>query len=100
MRIRRTIEPLSEPQGSMPAAPNSSAPSSLLTVPEVAEMLSCSTRYVRKLISAGALRVFRPSSTIVRVHLASLNQFIDERSSGGSASRAERKDILRNVGQY
>jgi excisionase family DNA binding protein len=58
----------------------------LLTTNEAADVMRCSERKVRGLIYAGALRVFRSGTKIVRVHRASLDQYIAACSSGGQAA--------------
>ncbi|MBM4012783.1 MAG: helix-turn-helix domain-containing protein [Planctomycetes bacterium] len=81
--------------GAEPQQPSLGWGSDLLTVTEVAAILSCCPRFVRKLIARHRLRVFRPSATMVRVHRSSLDEFIESFSSGGSTvHRSKAKNIL------
>jgi excisionase family DNA binding protein len=57
----------------------------LMTTQDVARALQCSERYVRYLIRAGALRVFKPSAKLLRVYPDSVEDFVSARSFGGAS---------------
>jgi excisionase family DNA binding protein len=57
-----------------------------LTLAEVAEMIGCTRRFLETRIQDGELKVFRPSSRIVRVRKSELERWIEQFSSGGKRS--------------
>jgi excisionase family DNA binding protein len=59
-------------------------PLAFLTLAEVAEEIGCTRRFLETRIEDGELKVFKPSSGIVRVRRAELEKWIERYSSGGS----------------
>jgi excisionase family DNA binding protein len=55
-----------------------------LTLPEVANMIGCTRRFLETRIHDGELKVFRPSSRIVRVRRMELERWIEQFSYGGT----------------
>jgi excisionase family DNA binding protein len=55
-----------------------------LTLPEVAQMVGCSRRFLEKAVTRGELRAFRPSSRIVRIRRFELEQWIEMKTSAPS----------------
>jgi excisionase family DNA binding protein len=54
-----------------------------LTLAEIAEMVGCTRRFLEMRIRDGELKVFRPSSRIVRVRKSEFERWIEQFSSGG-----------------
>jgi excisionase family DNA binding protein len=54
-----------------------------LTLPEAAEIVGCSRRFLEKKIRDGELRAFKPSSRIARIRKVELERWIELRSLGG-----------------
>jgi len=71
----------------------------LMTVKEVACELSCSVRYVQKLMARGAFKIYKPSKTFTRVHRSSLLAHIESMSSGGLKPRRPEKGSLHQLHQ-
>ena len=53
-------------------------------LPEAAEEIGCSRRFLEKTVERGELKVFRPSSRIVRVRRAEFEKWIEQHSLGGN----------------
>src|ERR1700757_4371869 len=53
-------------------------PATYLTVNETAEILRCTTDYVRRLIKTGRLRKFQPAKKMVRLRLGDVARFMGE----------------------
>lgn len=56
-------------------------PQKLLTLPDVAEILGCSLKTLRRRIDAGELAVIR-DGRLIRVHPDDLNRYIQSRRFG------------------
>jgi excisionase family DNA binding protein len=54
-----------------------------LTLAEAAEEIGCTRRFLETRIEDGELRVFRPSTRLVRVRRAELERWIERYSFGG-----------------
>ena len=57
-------------------------PRQFLTLVEAAEMIGCSRRFLEIRIDDGELKVFRPSTRLVRVRRVELEKWIDRYSFG------------------
>lgn len=53
------------------------------SIAELAEEIGSTTRFIEKRIEDGELRVFRPSSRLIRISGAEKNRWIESYSSGG-----------------
>ncbi len=55
-----------------------------LTLPEAAELVGCTRRFLERVIRSGDLKVFRPSARIVRVRRSEFERWVERFSSGGN----------------
>ena len=55
-----------------------------LTLPEAAALVGCTRRFLERVIRAGDLKVFRPSSRIVRIRRSEFEKWVERFSFGGN----------------
>lgn len=60
-------------------------PRPFLTLAETAEEIGCSRRFLEIRIEDGELKVFKPSSRLVRVRRVELEKWIESYSFGGKS---------------
>ncbi len=58
-------------------------PRPFLTLAEAAEEIGCTRRFLERRIEDGELRVFRPSTRLVRIRRTELEKWIERYSFGG-----------------
>lgn len=57
-----------------------------LTLAEFAAELDCTTRFLEKRIEDGEIKVFRPSSRLIRIARSECNRWIESYTSTGKAT--------------
>ena len=50
--------------------------SAILTKPQAAELLGCTTRYIERMIACGKLRACKPSGKFVRIFRSDIDKFL------------------------
>ncbi len=58
-------------------------PRPFLTLAEAAEEIGCTRRFLERRIEDGELRVFRPSTRLIRIRRTELEKWIERYSFGG-----------------
>jgi excisionase family DNA binding protein len=67
----------------IPCMPKSDS-HAFLTLAEAAEEIGCTRRFLETRIEDGELKVFKPSSRLVRVRRVELERWIERHSFGGN----------------
>jgi excisionase family DNA binding protein len=57
----------------------------ILTKPEAATFIRCTTRYLERMVKAGRLKAYRPTGKLWRVRLSDLEKFLESGSTIGAA---------------